>query len=447
MRLLRWLYPGIGVKRWLVLFTAGMVILGFGLAVTLDAGALWKIESMVVRLVGVRGQPTSTRAGVVMTALGFMLTLVALQSIIRSVYQAAVPRGESLGKVLFSRRQLEKGPKIVVIGGGTGLSVLLRGLKQYTDNITALVTVSDDGGSSGRLRRELGILPPGDIRNCLLAMADTEPLMERLFQYRFREGSPLSGHNFGNLFIAAMTEITGDFEEAVRQSSKVLAVRGRVLPSTLDDVRLCALLEDGRQIKGETNISGADTRIQKVYLEPEGASPLPEALSALGEADAIIPGPGSLYTSVLSVLAVPGIAKALSDSPAVKVYVCNVMTQPGETRGYDIYDHVKTIVDHCGTDCLDTVLVSNQPIPNDILDRYESQGARPVTGGAQRVRGLGIEVIEEHLLTWDGYVRHSPDRLARSVIRIILKHRGHALRNRLLEMYWLGDRFADRIKG
>jgi len=437
MKFVRWLYPGIGVKRWLLVFTAGIFLLGVGIAMAIDPTALMAIETAITEIASTRQQVSTVRAGMVLAVAGGALTLVALQSIIRNVYQAAVPRGgESLGKLLFSRRNLERGPRIVAIGGGTGLSVLLRGLKEFTGNLTAVVTVSDDGGSSGRLRQELGILPPGDIRNCLLALADTEPLMERLFQYRFKEGSGLAGHNFGNLFIAALTDVTGDFEEAVRESSKVLAVRGKVLPTTLQNVTLSAELEDGRQVRGETAISGATSRIRRLYLDPPDPEPLPEVLAAIREADAIVLGPGSLYTSVVTNLLVPGITQAIRESRALKIHVLNIMTQPGETPSYRASDHVLALLRDAGQDCVEVVVANSQQVPADVTARYTAQGSRPVEVDEKNLANLGVALVQEQLAAWDGgVVRHSPEKLARCLWRVILAHRGAAIRQRLIEMY------------
>jgi uncharacterized cofD-like protein len=437
MRLVRWLYPGIGVKRWLLVFTAGIILLGVGIAMAIDPGALIAIETAITTIASSRQQVSTVRAGMLVTVAGGALTLVALQAIVRNVYQAAVPRGgESLGKLLFSRRNLERGPRIVAIGGGTGLSALLRGLKELTGNLAAVVTVSDDGGSSGRLRNELGILPPGDIRNCLLALADTEPLMEKLFQYRFREGTGLAGHNFGNLFIAALTGVTGDFEEAVRESSKVLAVRGKVLPTTLQNVTLSAELTDGRHVRGETAISSSTSRVKKLYLDPPDPEPLPEALAAIRDADAIVLGPGSLYTSVITNLLVPGVAQAIRDSRALKIHVLNIMTQPGETPGYRASDHVLALFRHTGQECLEVLVANSQQVPEDVALRYAAQGAVPVEVDEHRLANLGVTLVREQLASWDGgIVRHSPEKLARCLWRIILKHRGAVIRQRLIDMY------------
>ena len=254
------------------------------------------------------------------------------------------PSDESIVDTIYNYRYLARGPKIVAIGGGTGLPVLLRGLKEYTSNLTAIVTVADDGGCSGRLRRELGVLPPGDVRNCIAALAEAEPLMTRLFQYRFNEGAGLEGHSFGNLFIVAMSDVTGNFEEAVRETSRVLAVRGQILPSTLCARHACARTEDGEMISGESSITERGTRIEEIFLEPANVQANPEAIRAILEADLIVCGPGSLLTSVLPNLLVDGIRQALAISQATKVYVCNVATQHGETDDFSVSDHFETLV-------------------------------------------------------------------------------------------------------
>lgn len=308
------------------------------------------------------------------------------------------------------------GPRIVIIGGGTGLGTVLRGLKKVTNNLTAIVTVADDGGSSGRLRQEFGILPPGDIRNCLIAMADLEPLMERLMQYRFNGGTGLAGHNFGNLFIAAMTEITGDIEKAIEASSQVLAVKGRVYPATLENVQLNAELSDGRKINGESAIGKSPSSIRRVYLEPAGAKALPEAIKAIEEADVVILGPGSLYTSVIPPLLVEGITEALHRTTAPKVYICNVMTQPGETTGFTASDHLRALIDHIGENLIDYVIVNNQPVPEKARMTYAEEGAIPVAPDREKISRLGSVPIVDSLLQTNGLVRHNADRLARLVL-------------------------------
>ncbi|MCG8529394.1 MAG: YvcK family protein, partial [Desulfovibrionales bacterium] len=327
---------------------------------------------------------------------------------------------ESLVELVFQKRQLRRGPKIVAFGGGTGLSTLLRGLKEYTANITGVVTMSDDGGSSGILRDDLGILPPGDIRSCLVALADTEPMMECLFQYRFTEGD-LKGHSFGNLFIAAMTEITGDFDRAVQESSKVLAVRGRVLPSTLKDITLFAEHVDGKITRGESNIPEYPSPVKQVYLEPDDAPPLKETMTVIKEADAIIFGPGSLFTSVIPSLLIKDIAKAIHASKAMKIYVCNIMTQPGETTNFTVADHVEQIFKHVGDKIFDYVVVNNEPIAENLAGKYALEGSYPVGLDMERLKKLGVHVIKGPLVSKLDLVRHNPGKLATLVIKLIIR--------------------------
>lgn len=313
----------------------------------------------------------------------------------------------------YRNRILSKGPKIVAIGGGTGLSILLRGLKEYTSNITAIVTVADDGGGSGILREDLGMLPPGDIRNCILALANTEPDMERILQYRFKEGS-LKGQNFGNLFIAAMNEIYGSFELAIKETSNVLAVTGKVLPMTLEDVVLYAVLENGNVVEGESNIplknKEASSKIDRVYMEPKISYPVEEAVEAIEEADIIVLGPGSLYTSVIPNLLVNDMVGHIYKSKAKKVYLPNVMTQPGETDGYTVFDHVEAILKHSRKDLLDYVIVNIEKIPEETLEKYKEDGSKPVIlteEDEKRLNNLNIKMIKSNLIeVKKDYIRH-----------------------------------------
>ncbi|HCJ10286.1 MAG TPA: hypothetical protein DHW14_03875 [Clostridiales bacterium] len=324
------------------------------------------------------------------------------------------------------KKQLERGPRVVAIGGGTGLPVVLRGLKKYTANLTAIVTVADDGGSSGRLRGELGILPPGDIRNCLVALADTEPLMEKLFQYRFSRGEGLAGHTFGNLFIAAMTEVTGDFEAAVMESSRVLKVRGTVLPSTLENVTLEAELSDGRLVAGETAVTEESRRapIVRVGLRPAEPRALPAAVRAIEAADAVVLGPGSLYTSIVPNLLVPGIRRAVRRASArgvPVVLVVNVMTQPGETTGFGAGDHL-TVVNDILEGAVNRAVVNSERIPSELVRRYREDGQEVVTvpPGIRAFNGVRIvrdRLLDTELLTRESLVRHHPDRLAIAIFR------------------------------
>ncbi len=307
----------------------------------------------------------------------------------------------------------------MALGGGTGLSTLLRGLKEYTDNITAIVTVTDTGGSSGRLRLELGMLPPGDVRNCLVALADTEPLMEQLFQYRFPGGSGLAGHSFGNLFLATMCEVVGDFEGAIKETSRVLKVRGQVLPATLTSANLVAEYVDGTVARGETSICRPGVPIRRLSLDPPECQPVPDALAAIATADLIVLGPGSLYTSILPNLLVQGIPEALASSPAVKVYVVNVMTQPGETDGYTAADHIRAVVDQGGQQIIDWALVNTQGPVGGTLVRYREEGAEPVSVNRQELEGFGLRIKEAPLLYVNDMARHDPDKLAQSVLALL----------------------------
>lgn len=311
------------------------------------------------------------------------------------------------------------GPKIVVIGGGTGLSVLLKGLKKHTSNLTAIVTVSDDGGSSGRLRAELGVLPPGDIRNCLVALAETETLMDKVFQHRFIQEGSLQGHNLGNLLLVAMSEITGDFNSAIREVSKVLAVRGRVIPATLEQVTLGAKMSDGTTVYGETSVREYDGKIEKLFLVPETCSPLPETLDALSEADAIVIGPGSLYTSIMPNLLVKGIKDGIAASQATTFYVSNIMTELGETDNYTAADHLKVILDHLGEQIIDYIVVNSGNIDELRLLRYEKEKAKPVVVCHEEILKMGVDIIEADLVLDDDVAWHDPDKLALAIIKVL----------------------------
>jgi len=325
--------------------------------------------------------------------------------------------------------------RIVALGGGTGLSTLLRGLKHYVArrkkeavrmpiaDLAAVVTVTDDGGSSGRLRRDYRILPPGDIRNCMVALSKDEALLGRLFQYRFASGRDLRGHSFGNLFLTALTHITGDFTEAVRVSGQVLAIRGRIFPSTPQLVTLKAVMEDGRIVAGETKISASGKRIRHIRLVPRRVHPMPEVLDAIRQADLILLGPGSLYTSIIPNLLVSGIASALRRARATRVYVANLMTQPGETTGYSLSDHVRAIYEHTGPGLFDWVVVNRRPISPRLLRRYRAEGAEPVRVDIEELQQMGLRCILDDLLEEDGVARHNPDRLTRLLLEEFIQRR------------------------
>lgn len=310
-------------------------------------------------------------------------------------------------------------PKTAVIGGGTGLSVMLRGLKQMPLDITAIVTVADDGGSSGVLRSELKIPPPGDIRNVLLALSDVEPMLSRMLQHRFENGTGLAGHSLGNLILAAMKDITGDFVTGVKELSRVLAVRGRVLPAAAQAIVLKAEMEDGTIVSGESQIPNAGKKIKRVFIDQEGVQPLEESIRALQEADAILMGPGSLYTSILPNLLVPGIAETIIESNALKIFVCNVMTQPGETDHYSVFDHLDTIRKHAGHPIFDYVIVNNGEIPQDVREAYVKQGADIVRLDLDKVAEHGYGIIQDDLIQTQTYLRHDSEKLSRHIYRLI----------------------------
>jgi len=321
--------------------------------------------------------------------------------------------------------------KVVAIGGGTGLAVLLRGLKRHVitgaapgtqpkiSQLTAIVTVTDEGGSSGRLRRDFGMLPPGDIRNCLVALAEDEKILTRLFNYRFAAGRGLRGHSLGNLFLTALTNLTGDFSTAVKLASEVLAVCGEIFPSTLADVHLQALLADGRRVEGETRIHKTKVPIRRLSIVPARCRPLPETLQALEQADLITLGPGSLYTSLLPNLLVSGIPQRIVRSKATKIYIGNLMTQPGETRSYTVADHLEAIVQHAGQPLFDYVVLNNRAFPPSMRKRYAAERAEPVAHDLERVRALGtFPVCASLLLAEDGVARHDSDRLSRLLLKL-----------------------------
>lgn len=355
---------------------------------------------------------------------------------------------EDLEELIDDDVILLKGPKIVVIGGGTGLSTMLRGLKNYTSNITAIVTVGDDGGGSGVLREDLGILPPGDIRNCILALARTEPLMEELLQYRFKDGR-LKNQNFGNLFLAAMDGISDNFEDAVQKMSSVLAVKGKVLPVTLEDMVLEAELENGNKVRGESIIGEEvieqDSRIKKLKIFPEDAKALDDAISAIEDADAIVLGPGSLYTSILPNLLVKDITRSIKKSKALKLYICNIMTQPGETQKFSVSDHIKVIFDHCGRDIIDCVIANKESIHPDLRDKYYAEGSDIVNLDIEELEKLGVDVVKDDLTeTQKTYVRHNAQKLAKIIIETVMERKMLYDRNKILEYIYLCKKIKTR---
>ena len=401
----KWLYPGIGIKRWIGLSTFGVILLVLG------TDHLRSAEYWASRILDA-----------IVVISGIIILILGIKRILRSLMAAFLPssRSTELVDLLYRKEHLRRGPKIVTVGGGTGLSVLLTGLKEYTANIAAIVTVADDGGSSGRLRQEFDILPPGDIRNCLVALADAPALMRDLFQFRFDTNSELSGHSFGNLFITVMTRLTGDFEKAIKETSKVLALRGQVIPSTLNKVMLVAQHKDGSLTEGEDKIPRAHRPIDKVSLKPEGSEATPDAIKAIKEARIIVLGPGSLYTSIIPNFLIKEITDAIAASEAIKVYVCNVMTQPGESDGYSASDHVRVLINHSNPRIIDYCIVNNGEIPQEILKRYAQDNSYLVVNDRKKIENMGYRVVEDDFgIIEREVVRHDPEKLAKIILGLI----------------------------
>lgn len=418
----KWLAPGLLVKRWLLISASGVVMFSLGVAIWSNLTPVHYFSEFIREFLrSITDLVPNYISGPLVLLIGFSLILWGQKRSLNSITEVLMPEGDGeLVDRLMTHRRLHRGPKVVVIGGGTGLSTLLRGLKGFSANITAIVTVADDGGSSGRLRREIGVLPPGDIRSCLAALADEEKLLTELFQYRFQAGDGLVGHSFGNLFLTAMSEVTGDLEQAIAASSKVLAIRGQVLPATLSDMHLWAELADGRRIEGESNITEARGRIVKIGCTPANPPALPKAVQAIAEADYIIIGPGSLYTSIIPNLLVPEINEALAKAKTPRIYVCNIMTQPGETDGYTVSDHIRAIDEICGYPLFGAVLVQKTSPSAQSLIRYAQEGSHPVYFDREVVRLLGRRAVIANVMDEDavtGYVRHNPAKLARILLR------------------------------
>jgi uncharacterized cofD-like protein len=416
------------LKRWLLLFSGGVLCCAFSLALLFNDQTIGFVEEMLFRMsymtTGRYNNGLMIAAGIVSLAAGLIIMFYATRRIVRSVMDAVLPENNgSLMETIFTQRKLSNGPAVTVVGGGTGLSTLLRGMKYITGNCTAVVTVADDGGSSGRLRQELGIIPPGDLRNCLVAMADREPLMERVMQYRFKGDSALAGHSLGNLFLAAIAETEGGMEEGLKAASQILKIRGHVIPSTLSNIQIRADMADGTSVLGESEITNAGKKIVRLHMVPADAPATKSAVQAIRDADVLIFGPGSLYTSVLPNLLVPGIREAVLASKAFKIYICNVMTQPGETDGYGAYDHVKALIDHVGKQFLDYVIVNDQDISDEQKRMYRAKGQEYVTPDIQKIEQLGIKPIPTRLISKEDMVRHDPQKLAMVLISLIYRLR------------------------
>lgn len=442
MRFSDWLRPGIKVKRWILLAILGILIIVFAVNEMLWNGYYSVYYKCFYAFLNITG---------------IFLLYIAITEGVRSII-ALINKGylrfsldsKKIENLMYEKRLLIKGPKIVVIGGGTGLSTMLRGLKYYTSNVTAIVTVADDGGGSGDLREDLGILPPGDIRNCILALADTEPLMEELLQYRFPDGK-LKNQSFGNLFLAAMDGISDNFEDAVQKMSSVLAVTGKVLPVTLENMVLKAKLKNGNVVIGESAIPEEALKqkspIDRIFIDPKNARALKEAVTAIMEADAIILGPGSLYTSVIPNLLVKDISSALHKSDAIKIYVSNIMTQPGESDGYTVSDHIKAIFKHGGNGIIDYVICNVAGIDEELRKKYEKDKSTLVTLDKKSLEKLNVKVVEANLVkVRKGLIRHDSEKLSSILVETIMDKKLFYDRKKIVEYFYLSERLKQNKK-
>jgi uncharacterized cofD-like protein len=424
------LAPTAGFRQAALLVLGGLILFAIGAALSFGAlieGPIHSITRFFHDLMSrVVPQDSVDRAAhwvaLPFLLFGMMLVYFGARRAYRRLQETVNP-GMKTGIVAeFRRRQeLAQGPRIVALGGGTGLSTLLRGLKQYSSNITAIVTVTDDGGSSGRLIKDKGMIPPGDIRNCLVALADAEKSLSDLFQHRFKDDSgTLSGHAIGNLLIAALVDqCHGDFELAISKASEVLNIRGRVVPSTLSHVGLRALLEGGVEISGETAIASAGGKIRRVYLDPPDVDANKVALAAIQDADLIVVGPGSVFTSIIPNLLVPGVKETITASPALKVYVCNVMTQPGESEGFSASEHVTAILNSVETRLFDFIMINDGIPSEDLLERYRGSGQHLVDADSDRIRAVGFRVVQGNFMNQTDVVRHDPMRVAARLIALL----------------------------
>ena len=431
-RAISWLLPGLVVKRWMLTSGLGLLMALLGFAIWADLRPIyWSVEILFWLLEGITTFLPRSITGPFVLFLGAGLLLWGQSRSFGSIQKALAPSKDTvLVDALRAKRKLNMGPNIVAIGGGTGLSSLLKGLKRYSSNITAIVTVADDGGSSGILRRELGVQPPGDIRNCLAALSTEEPLLTRLFQYRFSAGSGLEGHSFGNLFLSALSAITGNLETAITASSRVLAVQGQVVPATNVDVRLWAELENGQRIEGESSIGKAPSPIVRIGCYPSKPPALPSAIEAIANADLIVLGPGSLYTSLLPNLLVPELVTAIQLSNAPKLYICNLMTQPCETDGLDVRGHLRAIEAQLASlgiskRIFNVVLAQNQINSSPLVEYYKSRGSEPVLCDERKLKLEGYEIIQAKLQgnrAKDTF-RHDPRSLSLAIMRFYRRYK------------------------
>ncbi|MCI5837154.1 MAG: YvcK family protein [Veillonellaceae bacterium] len=436
----RWLYPGLRLKRWIFTFSIGLLLVIFGLTTILNYQIFGVLEELFFRLLyEVTGRYNYTLlvgVGMIFMLAGLVLMGYAFRRLVQQILASIAPEGSGrVSQIIWERVRRDRGPRVVAIGGGTGLSALLRGLKTKTSHLTAIVTVADDGGSSGRLREEMDIIAPGDLRNCLVAMADKETQMEYIFQHRFGGTGELAGHSLGNLFLAALIEEYGDPVRALEAASEILNVRGQVVPASMEPLRLQATMTDGRIVEGESQIPREGGRIARLQIVPDTPVAVPAAIRAIEEADCIVFGPGSLYTSILPNLLVPEISAAIRRSSAMKVYVCNAMTQPGETDGYTVADHVQALINHAGPGIADYVLVNDGLPTEEVRERYAQQGSVPVAFDEAELEALGVKAVRSSLLREGQTVAHDPDRVADVLMRMYHAVKSE-LQSQLLDYYF-----------
>jgi uncharacterized cofD-like protein len=425
--LLKWLTPGLGIKRWIFLNGLGFFLMGLGLIASTNLTFVDRLTQFIFSLFETVAQNIpGLHLGILMLVLGLGLVVWGQNRAIEAVAEVSQPQDSvNLVDRLHLQRQLSRSPKIVAIGGGTGLSTLLQGLKCHSSNLTAIVTVADDGGSSGRLRQDFGVLPPGDIRNCMTALADEDQIMTQLFRFRFQQGEGLKGHSLGNLFLAALSQITGDIEQAIAASSQLLGIQGQVLPATLSQVHLWADLADGRRIEGESQIPAARGQIRQMGCTPANPPALPDAIRAIETADCIILGPGSLYTSVIPNLLVPEIREAIAKATVPRIYICNIMTQLGETDNYSVSDHIQALDQACGQRLFDSVLVHQGGFSGRSLATYAAEDAYPVACDQTAIAQMGCQVVQGKIMDVNpstGYIRHHPQRLAKTLLHWYSNH-------------------------
>ncbi|NQT28259.1 MAG: YvcK family protein [Candidatus Omnitrophica bacterium] len=416
MKIIKWFYPGLRIKRWVILLFLSLFFLIFSaIRLAHDTHLILKIFDSLL---------------FVFSFIGFV---AGMRLLIKSLFEAIYPgKNKEIIDIIYEKRFLSKGPKIVAFGGGTGLSTILEGLKEYTANITAIVAVADEGGSSGRLRAEFGILPPGDIRNCLVSLAEAPQLMRDLFQYRFKEGEGIKGHSFGNIFITAMTQVTGSFKDAVKESSIILAIRGRVLPSSLDKIRLKAEYNDGTIKEGEDKIPHEGKLIRRIYLVPQDVKSNPEAVEAIRDAEIIIFGPGSLFTSIIPNLLMKQVREEIVKRDVMKLYLCNVMTQHGETDGLTAFDHIDKIIFHTKRNIVNCCLVNSGRLEHDLLAKYAQEKSFPVIFDRERFRKLGVSIFEGDVVSKSNYLRHDSKNTAKEVMVVYnyMKKKWRGLKNK-----------------